>query len=81
MEHMCKYLILMKVNKRILVSYVSGFLFAVGWWILVDANVMSNFYQMESGKVTGIHYIPAAASTLSLILYIQFVEIFILTKD
>jgi hypothetical protein len=59
----------MDADKRnLIVSYIAGALFTSGWWFLIDANVMSNFYQLSDGKVTGIHYLSAIGSTLSLIL-------------
>lgn len=42
--------------------------FSIGWWILIDANAITNKWQMTDGSMNGIHYWPAIAGTLSLIL-------------
>eukprot|EP00158_Paraphelidium_tribonemae_P003398 Partr_v1_DN26095_c0_g1_i14_m577 putative transmembrane protein 50A len=56
------------MKRNVVISYSSGALFAIGWWFLFDASVMSNFYDIADGKVTGLHYLPGISSTLALIL-------------
>lgn len=57
------------LKRNVVVSYLAGVLFSVGWWMLFDANAQSNLRNFEDGKVTGVQYVPGIFATLAMIMY------------
>jgi len=47
--------------------YAAGAIFAVGWWLWIDAHVYSQFVQ-DDVYVTFPHYLPAIINTVALVL-------------
>ncbi|KAI3643335.1 hypothetical protein MP228_012890 [Amoeboaphelidium protococcarum] len=41
-----------------IVSYTSGALMATALFLLIDASVLSQYYQFDQGKVTGVIWVP-----------------------
>jgi len=51
-------------------SYLSGVLFAIAWWLWIDGHAFSNTFERPDthSAVTFGHYVPGIVSTLALVM-------------
>ena len=56
-------------NRNLVIAYLSGTLFAIGYWCLIDATACNVIWDLTpSTKVVFLHWLPAIAGTIALIL-------------
>jgi len=56
--------------RETVLSYLSGVIFAIAWWLWIDAHAFSNAYERHdtSSPVTFGHYVPGIVSTFALVM-------------
>jgi len=57
-----------KPSQEMVFSYISGALFAIAWWIFIDATVYEKHIGDTAGELNGYYYIPGIASTIALVM-------------
>lgn len=55
--------------RETIMSYVAGGLFAIAWWLWIDAHAFSAKFELTDVHVTFPIYLPGIASTIALIMY------------